>query len=118
MKIPGPDHPITIDKAGTRVTVRVGGRVVADTVAALQLDEAGHRPVYYIPIEDVDQAVLLPSDHTTYCPYKGAASYYDVVTDDGRIANAIWTYEEPYEAVRDIAGHVAFYRHLMDITAE
>jgi uncharacterized protein (DUF427 family) len=118
MKIPGPDHPITIEKANAQVTVRAGGRVVADTAAALQLNEAELPPVYYLPIEDVDRSVLQPSDHKTYCPYKGDASYYDVVTEDGRIGNAVWTYEEPYDAVQEIAGHVAFYRHLVEITVE
>ena len=118
MKIPGPDHPITIEKANTRVIVRAGGRVVADTAVALQLNEAELPPVYYLPIEDVDQSVLQPSDHQTYCPYKGDASYYDLVTEDGRIGNAVWAYEEPYDAVQEIAGHIAFYRHLMEITVE
>ncbi|HZC70536.1 MAG TPA: DUF427 domain-containing protein [Jatrophihabitans sp.] len=118
MKIPGADHPITIDKTDERIIVRVGDRVVAESTTALRLDEAGHRVVYYLPIEDVDQSVLRRSEHATYCPFKGDASYYDVVTEDVEIANAIWTYEQPYDAVREIAGHVAFYRHLVEITAE
>ena len=118
MKIPGPDHPITVEKANTRVTVRAGGRVIADTTTALRLDEAELPPVYYVPLEDVDRSALQPSDHHTYCPYKGDASYYDIVDDSGRITNAIWTYEQPYDAVQEIAGHVAFYRHLVEITVE
>lgn len=75
-KIPGRDHPITVEPAGQRVIVRVGDRVVADTIAALTLREAGYPPVRYIPINDVDQTLLRSSRTSTYCGYKGDASYY------------------------------------------
>lgn len=118
MKIPGLDHPITIEPTADRVTVRAGGRVIADSKAALVLREATLAPVYYLPFTDVDQSAIVRSDHATYCPYKGDASYYNVVTDDGEIANAIWEYLQPYESVGAIAGHVAFYRHLVEISVE
>jgi uncharacterized protein (DUF427 family) len=108
-KIPGQDHPITIEPAGQRIIVRVGDKVVADTTAALTLREAGYRPVHYIPIKDVDQTMLRPSPTSTYCPYKGDASYYSIAGPDGLIEDAIWTYEHPYAAVEAIAGHLAFY---------
>jgi uncharacterized protein (DUF427 family) len=117
VRIPGPDHPITIEPAPERVTVRAGGRVVADTKSALVLREASLRPVYYIPLSDVDASAIRHSDSQTYCPYKGDASYYDVVTEGGTIPDAIWTYEQPYDAVRQIAGHVAFYPHLVEVSA-
>jgi uncharacterized protein (DUF427 family) len=117
VKIPGLDHRITIEPAGQRVTVRAGGRLVAETKAALVLREAGHAPVFYIPLADVDQSVIAPSDSHTYCPFKGTASYYDVLTDDGRIGDAIWTYPEPYDEVAQIAGHVACYPSRVEITA-
>jgi uncharacterized protein (DUF427 family) len=104
-KIPGPDHPITIEPTATHVVVRSGGHTIADTTKALILREAGYEPVYYIPLMDVDQAQLRPSSTTTYCPYKGDASYYSLAN----IADAMWTYTEPYPAVAAIAGHVAFY---------
>jgi uncharacterized protein (DUF427 family) len=115
-KIPGRDHPITIEPAGQRITVRVGDRVVADTTAALTLREAGYRPVHYIPIKDVDQTMLRPSPTSTYCPYKGDASYYSIAVPDGVIEDAIWTYEHPYAAVAAIAGHLAFYADRTQIT--
>jgi uncharacterized protein (DUF427 family) len=117
MKIPGLDHPITVEPAGERVVVRVDGRVIADSTSALILREASYGPVYYVPLADVDPAVLRRSDSHTYCPYKGQASYYDVVIGDRAITDAIWTYEQPYDAVADIVGHVAFYPHLVDISA-
>jgi uncharacterized protein (DUF427 family) len=111
-KIPGPDHPITIENTGQRVLARVGTRVIADTARALTLWEAAYPPVHYIPLEDVDQAILTPTDTQTYCPYKGDASYYSIELDgddSSSLTDAVWTYREPYEAVAPIAGHVAFY---------
>jgi uncharacterized protein (DUF427 family) len=114
-KIPGRDHPITIEPAGQRIIVRAGGQVVADTTAAVTLREAGYRPVHYIPIKDVDQTMLRPSSTSTYCPYKGDASYYSVTGPDGLIQDAIWTYEHPYAAVDAIAGRLAFYADRVEI---
>jgi uncharacterized protein (DUF427 family) len=117
VKIPGVSHPITIEPALERVTVRAGARVIADSTSALILREAHLAPVYYLPLADVDRTALIRSDRATYCPFKGDASYYDVATADGVIAHAVWEYREPYESVGEIAGHVAFYPHLVEISA-
>jgi uncharacterized protein (DUF427 family) len=106
---PGPDHPITIEPYAARVVVSVAGRVVADTRHALTLREADYRPVQYIPMADVDQTLLAPSAHTSYCPFKGEAGYYSVPLGGEPAVNAVWFYEHPYEAVGAIEGHVAFY---------
>ena len=113
-KIPGPEHPITIEPAGTRVVARVGTQIVADSTRALTLREASYPPVQYIPLEDVDQTLLTASATQTYCPYKGDASYYNITADGGR-PDAVWSYREPYDAVAGIAGHVAFYTDQVDI---
>ena len=112
---PGPDHPITIEPTGEQVTVTSGGQVIARSDRALTLREASYPPVQYVPIDDVDRSALRPTDHETYCPYKGDASYFTVTTPDGELENAIWTYEQPYDAVADIRGHVAFYANRVDI---
>ena len=119
-KIPGPDHQITIEKAGLRVLARAGTHVVADTFRALTLREDGYPPVYYIPLDDVDQALLAPSQTRTYCPYKGDASYYTITLPEpgGQLADAAWYYPEPYEAVTAIANCVAFYTDKVDIATE
>jgi uncharacterized protein (DUF427 family) len=114
--VPGPDHPITIEPSTDHVVVRAGGAVVADSNSALVLRESTYPPVYYLPLSDVDSAVLVDSATQTYCPYKGDASYYSVTGPDGEIADAIWTYREPFPAVAEIAGHVAFYPDRVDIT--
>jgi len=115
--IPGPDHPITVEPAEVRVTVRAGEHVVADTTDALALRESTYPVAYYIPLADVDQHLLRRTEHSTYCPYKGDASYYSVVTPDSTIENAVWTYEEPYPAVSPIAKRVAFYTDRLEVTA-
>jgi uncharacterized protein (DUF427 family) len=115
--IPGPDHPITVEPADVRVVVTAGDTVVADSAKALVLREASYPPAYYLPMADVDEAVLRPSQTQTYCPYKGDASYYSVAGPDGEITDAVWTYATPYEAVAEIAGHVAFYPDRVSITA-
>jgi uncharacterized protein (DUF427 family) len=115
---PGPDHSITLDRSLSRVVVSSGEAVIADTERAIELREASYPPVFYIPIEDVSQEHLRASDHHTYCPYKGEASYYDIVGGASNdLSNAIWYYPEPYPAVAQIAGHVAFYRDRVNIVA-
>jgi uncharacterized protein (DUF427 family) len=112
---PGPDHPITIEPTGQRVTVTAGDQVIARSDNALTLREASYPPVQYVPIDDVDRGALRPTDHETYCPYKGDASYFTVTTPDGELENLIWTYEQPYDAVAEIQGHVAFYANRVDV---
>lgn len=117
VKVPDATHPITIRPTGARVQVSVGGQQVADTQRALSLAESTYPVVQYIPIEDVDAAVLRPSATTTYCPFKGEAGYYSVQTPDGTTHDdLIWTYEHPYDAVAEIAGHVAFYANRAEVT--
>jgi len=114
---PGAGHPITVTPTGQHVTVRVNGEVVADTDAALTLQEATLPAVQYIPIADVKQEMLRRTDTATYCPFKGDASYYSVVTSAGdTVDDVIWTYQEPYPAVAEIAEHVAFYPDRAEIT--
>lgn len=107
---PNAQHPITIEPSKARVQVRVNGEIVADTRAALQLNESTYPAVHYIPLGDVVQRALTRTDTTTYCPFKGEAGYYSVTTAAGEtVDDVVWTYEQPYPVVAAIAGHVAFY---------
>jgi uncharacterized protein (DUF427 family) len=115
MKVPGPDHPITIGPTSEQVVVRAGDQVIARTDRALTLTEAGYADVQYVPIEDVDATSLRRSDLQTWCPYKGDASYYTLATPGGELENVVWTYEYPFDAVREIGGHVAFYADRVDV---
>jgi uncharacterized protein (DUF427 family) len=111
---PGPDHPISVEPNPGRVVVTVAGKTVADTRRALTLREADYPPVEYIPLDDVDRSLLTATDHGSYCPFKGDASYYSVPAGGERSANAVWEYEAPYPAVAEIKGHVAFYPDRVD----
>jgi uncharacterized protein (DUF427 family) len=114
IKIPGPDHPISVEPNPCRVVVSVAGRVIADTREALTLYEAHYPAVLYIPRRDVDMAQLARTDRTTYCPYKGDASYFSIPVGGERSIDAVWTYETPYAAVADIKDHLAFYPDRVD----
>ena len=117
--LPSAKHPITIEPTGSRVVVRVGEKVVADSRSALTLQESTYPAVQYIPMADVDQGVLRRTETSTYCPFKGDASYYSVETPDGQtVSDVIWTYEKPHPAVAEIADHVAFYADRADVTVE
>ena len=116
---PGPDHPITIQPNTGHVSVRQGSAVIAESDRALDLREADYPSVLYVPLDDVDQDLLRASDARTYCPYKGEASYYDILGGDGEpLEGAVWYYPDPYDAVAAIRGHVAFYADRVTITNE
>jgi uncharacterized protein (DUF427 family) len=116
LKIPGADHPITVQPTDGRVTVRAGSTVVADTTRALTMQESTYPAVLYVPLADVDASLLRESPTSTHCPYKGDASYFHLSTPAGEIDDAIWTYREPYPAVAEIAGHVAFYPQHVEVS--
>lgn len=109
---PTAEHPITVTPTGRHVTVSVDGTVVAETDRAVTLQEASYPAVQYIPLADVQPAALVRSETTSYCPYKGEASYYHAAG----VQDAVWAYEQPYPAVAEIAGTVAFYPDKAQIT--
>ncbi|HEX6141907.1 MAG TPA: DUF427 domain-containing protein [Geminicoccaceae bacterium] len=113
-KEPGPDHPITVEPGSERVRVLVNGEVVADSSAPLVLREAGHPPVHYLPRADAVMDRLEASAQTTWCPYKGEARYFHIRVGERRLADAVWSYEEPFPAVEAIRGHLAFYPAKVD----
>lgn len=118
MKVPGPDHPISIEPNPKRVVVRLGGRTIADSARALTLREASYAPVQYIPRADVDMSALSRSAHSTHCPYKGDASYYSILIEGHEAKNAVWTYETPFPAMNAIGEHLAFYPSRVDSIQE
>lgn len=114
MKQPGPDHPIRISQYVGRVRVIFAGWTIADTTRALALTEARYPPVYYIPREDADMALLQRTAHASHCPYKGDASYFTISADGRTAENAVWSYEAPYPAVAAIKEYLAFYPNRVD----
>jgi uncharacterized protein (DUF427 family) len=113
-RIPGPDHPISIQPTPDRVVVKFAGAVIADSSHALTLREASYPPVQYIPRSDIKTDHLVKTAHQSSCPYKGEASYYTIKVGERTSENAIWSYEHPFDAVGEIAGHVAFYPDRVD----
>ena len=114
-----PDHRITTRPAGVHVQVKFRDEVIADTRDAIQLEEphVGHvvaPVVYYLPRKDVRMDRLVRTDHHTYCPFKGEASYYSL---KGGPENAVWTYEQPYDEMLAIKDLLAFYSDKVDSIA-
>ena len=118
IKVPDSDHPISIERNPARVVVSVAGHVIVDTRNALTLREADYPAVQYIPRKDVDFSQLERTDHATYCPYKGDCSYYSIPAGGKKAVNAVSSYENPFPAVAQIRGHVAFYPDRVDEIAE
>lgn len=114
IKIPGPDHPISVSPVAGRVRVTVAGKVVADSAHALRLEEKGYPPVLYLPRADADMSLLVRTTHYTYCPYKGDCTYYSIPIGGAKSEFAVWTYEHPYDAVASIKNHLAFYPSRVD----
>lgn len=116
VKAPTAEHPITIAPTAGRVVVRVNGDIIADSRAALTLQESSYPAVQYIPLADVNQQLLRRTQTVTYCPYKGEAGYFSVAGEHVVVDDAVWFYEQPYPAVAAIAEHVAFYPDKAEIT--
>src|SRR6202453_2959553 len=114
IRIPGPDHPIAISPAGGKVRVTVAGKIVAESTRALRLEEKGYPPVYYLPRNDADMALLVRTTHYTYCPYKGDCTYYSIPIGGSKSEYAGWTYENPFDSVAGIKDYLAFYPSRVD----
>ncbi len=115
MKIPGPDHPITLEPSRKRMRAAFERHVIADTDDALILKEADYPPVVYFPMDDVEMTFLAKTEKATTCPYKGEASYWSIYMDGQLAESAVWAYEEPYPAMSALRGRVAFYPNVVDV---
>ena len=112
---PGPDHPISILHKSTPVSVMLAGEIVLASRTHLELREAAYPAALYLPRSQVDMRHLTPSEHTTWCPYKGEATYFHIRRSDGTlIENAVWTYETPFPAVAEIKAALAVYSNRVD----
>ena len=109
-----PEHRVDLLPEARRVRVSFAGTVIADTGAAVRVEETGHEPVHYIPEKDMRLGLMQPTEHKTYCPFKGDCSYWTIEIGNGadrRISeNAVWGYRAPYDEAKGLAGHYAFYK--------
>ena len=113
-----PEHRVEIEPCTTHVRVTVGEQLVAESNRPLRLAESTLPVVWYLPIADVDQQLLQRSDTSTYCPFKGHASYWSLKLADTLVTDALWAYEEPYDECTQLAGYVAFYANKVSIAAD
>ncbi len=109
-----PDYRVDLDPSATRVRVRFGGEVVADSDRTLVVRETKHEPVVYFPREDVRFDLLEPTSHTTFCPFKGEASYWTLRVGDRAEENVVWSYDNPFDEVAGLKHYVSFYADRVD----
>jgi uncharacterized protein (DUF427 family) len=114
-----PDHRVDLLPETRRVRVVFGGMTIADTGAALRVEETDHGPVFYVPEKDVRLDLMHPTDHHTRCPFKGQASYWTIELPEASgikksSENAVWAYPSPYDEVSGLAGYYAFYPNRVD----
>ena len=109
-----PDYRIMFEPSPRRVRVVFDGTSIADSSAAHLLFETRHLPIYYFPRADVRFDLLRRTEHHTYCPYKGTASYWTIVAGERQSENAVWGYPEPFAEVAAIKDYVAFYWNRVD----
>jgi uncharacterized protein (DUF427 family) len=107
-------RPPRVEQSSAHVVIEFGGRIIAETHAALRVLETSHPPVFYVPYADIVDGVLEEGERSSYCEFKGEARYYHVVSDDRREIDAAWHYPQPRPAYRGLVGHVAFYPGRMD----
>jgi uncharacterized protein (DUF427 family) len=107
-------RPPRVERVVSRVTVVHGGQVVADSVRCWRVLETSHPPVYYVPRDDISDAVLEVGAGRSYCEFKGVATYWDLVVGDVRVPQAGWSYEHPVPGYVEITGAVAFYPGRVD----
>jgi len=109
-----PEHRVDLLPEARRVRVTFAGTVIADSGAALRVEETGHGPVHYLPAKDVRLDLLQPTEHHTYCPFKGDCSYWTIDAGGKRAENAVWAYRTPYDEAMGLADHYAFYNSRVD----
>ena len=96
------------------VVVELGGRALADTLRAVRVCETSHPPVFYVPVEDIAPGVLQRAAGSSWCEWKGAATYWDAVVDGRRVPAVGWSYEDPTAGFEHLRGGVAFYPDRVD----
>ena len=104
-----PDYRVDLEASDTPFKIEWEGVVIAESRSTLTVRETNLGPVTYCPMSDLDAGLLTKSSLTTFCPFKGEASYWSVKVGDQVLEDSIWGYEEPFDEVSGLKGYVAFY---------
>jgi uncharacterized protein (DUF427 family) len=104
-----PEHRVQSERIRDQMSVTANGEVIAESSNVLRVNEDGSPARYYFPRADVKMEKLQPSETISRCPFKGTARYFDIVSEKGRLRDAVWSYEQPFDEHRDLAGRLAFY---------
>ena len=104
-----PDYAVEIHPADANVSVTYDGVTIAETKKAIIIRETKHAEVFYLPREDVNMALFTPTDLSTYCPFKGHASYWNLTANEKTENNIVWSYESPYPEVQGLKDYMSFY---------
>jgi uncharacterized protein (DUF427 family) len=110
-----PDYRVDVSPTDDHIRILHGDRCIADSRRPLKVTESRHQPVWYLPLSDVDPSVIEATDHTSYCPFKGHASYWSVTAGSSRLENSIWGYLSPYRECELLSEHVGFYVDLFTL---
>ncbi|MHB8600353.1 MAG: DUF427 domain-containing protein [Ktedonobacteraceae bacterium] len=108
-------RPPRVEDSTKHIQVILNGVVIADSHRAKRVLETSHPPVYYIPPEDMQMQYFKPTPRTTFCEFKGAASYYTITVGDKIIPNGAWYYAHPTHPYEALQGYIALYPGKMDI---
>ena len=109
-----PGYDVHLEACPKRIRVYLGGEAVADSTRVMRMHETRHLPVYYFPRDDVRLDLLSATNHTSFCPYKGEASYWTVDAGGKQAENAVWSYEAPFPETPEIRDYMAFYWNRME----
>ncbi|MFK3834065.1 MULTISPECIES: DUF427 domain-containing protein [unclassified Microbacterium] len=107
-------RPPRVEAVAARVTIRLGGELIADTHRAMRVLETSHPPVYYLPIADFAPGALTDAAGSSFCEFKGAARYLDVHGGGVVRAGAAWNYPAPTRGFEALEDRVAVYAGPMD----
>ena len=106
-------RPPSLEPVPQRITIRLGGALVAETTRALRVLETHHAPTYYLPLQDI-RVTLNPAQGSSFCEWKGVARYFDVLAGSQTAQRAAWAYDSPTARFADLTGYIAFYAAQMD----
>ncbi len=112
-----PDYAVAISSVDNKLTIRHQDTVIAESSDALLIRESRHGDVYYLPRSDVNMELLQATDLSTYCPFKGHASYWSLEGVED-LKNFVWSYEDPFDEVSALKDYMSFYTNKVELIVD